>query len=198
MPQSRGVANQDVREGMGTSEVTQPLSGSQRTFLVLLLAAVLANLSQFDPLPAGGRFRPVPHFNTPDITKVAEKDSQSLRNRYSLFFDLGRRYPGSTIILRSSAKHAQLWARRFLSYGRARSVALTDFEPISILSKVEYESFTVARGKIAPKGARGEETIPFVVAAGPNPEIFLFLDQQRGVVLLDLRLILAVQATSHD
>src|SRR3990170_7632928 len=78
--------------------------------VALFVAALVVNLLQLDLIPSGGRFKPLPRHQTADITKIAEKKSPGLKAGYSLFFELGRRYPGSTIILPRSAKLEDVFA----------------------------------------------------------------------------------------
>ena len=156
----------------------------------LFTVAILVNIFQFNIVPIQERLKTLPSYRTADITKIAQASSEKLRAMYGLFFELGRRYPGSTIILPRSQGLGAGFEMSLLSYGRAAHVVLTTDEAKAILSGFEYEPFIVAQGK------GGLKRRPFAIAAGSNPKVFLVLRRQGKTILLDLSLLLQARSTS--
>lgn len=155
---------------------------------VLFTVAILVNIFQFDVVK--GRYRALRTHSTPDITKIVQAyGSKNLKARYGLFFELGRRYPGSTIILPRYKTLGTEFEASLLSYGRAAHVVVTRDEAKALLSGLEYEPFIVAQGKGSERGH------PFAIAAGSNPKVFLVLLRQGKTILLDLSLLLKARST---
>lgn len=172
---------------------TREFIGSTRirdgVLAALLSAAIIVNAFQFDDV--SGSYRAFPSYETADITKLAQ--AGRLGYGYGPFFELGRRFPGSTVVLSRSQELGSEFEASILSYGRAAHVAWATYEAEQVLSGLDYERFVLAEGKYG-RWHRNR----FTIATGPNPKVFLALRQQATTILLDLSLLLEARSTSRD
>jgi hypothetical protein len=163
--------------------------------VALIVAAILVNLLQLDLKSGRHQYHPLSRYETADITKIA-KTRTKLKKRFGLFFELGKKFPGSTLIVPpasrlDSAPHSA-FVPCALSYGRAAHVVETTLDADSILSELEYRPHIVAQGEDEAGGDW------FIAAAGPNANVFIVLKQKRKTVLLDLSLLVKSQDKPRD
>jgi hypothetical protein len=163
-----------------------------RTVVVtLFILAIATNLLQLNFVPSKGRYSPIPRQPTRDITILANGVSGP-RAKFGLFFELGRRYPGSTIILPQSPQPPASFQAYALSYGRAKQAAVEAYDSEAVLNQLDYKPFIVATGK---GDARNE---PFVIAAGPKPKVFLAPKHESTRILLDRSLLSTARSAPRD
>ena len=158
--------------------------------VTLMVAAIFVNLVQLNISPSGSGFKPFPKYDTADITKIAERKGKT-KARYGLFFELGRKFPGSTFIVPRSSEVEPAFVAAALSYGRAAHVTLSPFDAKAFSSDLELESM-VAKGKDDKQGD------PFVIVPGSNSNVFVVLRHQGKTVLIDLSLLVRAQDPSRD
>lgn len=165
--------------------------GGQNLMACLIVLAILINAFQIKTLPAPERYAPFPSYPGAKISEVVSS-SEYVRSKYEVFFELGERYPGSTIIMSQTSQLGTYFQASLLSYGRAAHIALGSYDEEESLSGLDYDRLVVARGKGGPKGP------PFAIAAGLNPTTFLVLRRQGTTILLDLSLPLRARSTQDD
>jgi hypothetical protein len=169
----------------------QHAAGANLVLAVMLLMGmgIIFNVLQFNEFEEHVRYKALVPYVTADITKIAEARSSRLRARYRIFFELGRRYPGSTIILPKAGGPGSDFEASLLSYGRAKNLVHVDYRADKVQPGFDLTVLTVAEGKSGPSG------LPFVIAAGFSPNCFVLLQQEK-TILLDLSLLMSER--SHD
>jgi hypothetical protein len=159
--------------------------------VALIVAAIFVNLLQLKIKPGQHRYNPLPRYKTADITEIA-KTREKTRNRFGLFFELGRRFPGSTLLVpRASGPHSA-FAAAALSYGRAAHVAAAPHDAKAIFSEFDYRPHVVAQGKNEILGDW------LIVAASSNARVFILLEDHSDIVLVDRSLLAKSQDEPRD
>jgi hypothetical protein len=164
----------------------------QIVMAALIVLAGITNVVQFYDTTSS-KYGPLTRQRTPDLTKIAEA-SPDYRAMYSLFFEMGRRYPGSTVLLAQPRPPGSEFKARMLSFGRAAHVAWAPLNAEQVLSDFDYTPYIVAQDE-AERSTRGG---PFVIAATPDAKAFLVVQQGRKTILVDLALVLQGLKASHD
>jgi hypothetical protein len=159
--------------------------------VALIVAAIIVNLLQLDVEPGRHMYQPLSRYDTADITKIAERKPK-LKKRYGLFFELGRRFPGATLIVPHSLPLESAFVAGALSYGRAARVAAAPLEVDTVLPGLDYRPSVVAQGE----DEKGGEWL--VVASDANASVFIVLQQEDKTVLLDLSLLVKSRDKPRD
>jgi hypothetical protein len=159
--------------------------------VALIVAAIFVNLQQLKLKPARYGYASLPNYRTADITEIAKQKTKT-KNRFGLFFELGKRFPGSTVIVPRSLWLDDAFGAGALSYGRAAHVAPVRLEANAILSDVDYEPYVVAQGQNEKQGDW------FIAAARSDASVFIVLKDGIDIVLLDLSILVKSRDKPRD
>jgi hypothetical protein len=159
--------------------------------VALIVAAIIVNLLQLDIEPGRHMYQPLSRHDTADITRIAERKPK-LKKRYGLFFELGRRFPGATVIVPHSLPLKSAFVAGALSYGRAAHVAAAPLAVDTVLPGLDYGPSVVAQGEDEDGGAW------LVAAADANASVFIVVKQDGKTVLLDRSLLVKSRDTPRD
>jgi hypothetical protein len=158
--------------------------------VALIVAAIFVNLLELDFKPGRHAYYPLARFHTADITEIA-KARAKLRKRYGLFFELGRKFSGSTLIVPHASPLDPAFLAGALAYGRVAHVVASPLDANAIWSELDYGSSVVAQGK-------HDDGDWFIATAGPDADVFIVLNHARKMVLLDLSLLVKSQDKPRD
>lgn len=145
---------------------------------VLMAAAVVINTAEFGRIDDETRhnYRALHDYDTSNLFEIAISRDNSARRWVGPFYYFGAIFPGSDVIVpEGGIKTWFPFEEAMLTFGRAGNIIEKDYDPESILEKMELEPYVVDLDRYVPDSGSARPLLKerLTLVAGSKPESFL-------------------------